>query len=78
MDYKESKRLLIADLKSMPDNGKISIFWGDRGFTPTSLAKEIEDETEIGIEHIQLHTDAMNRIAEWKKNPPKKWWQIWK
>lgn len=72
MTYEESKQALLDDLRSMPDNGKIRIFWGVDAFTLKELIKEIEDETEVGIEHIEMHIGAMELIAELKARPPKK------
>lgn len=84
MEYEESKELLIAALHSMSfgkGSKKALILWGNKSFTPEELAKEIEDETEVGKEHIELHIGAMKWIEESEKNqPPKKkfWCKFWK
>ena len=80
MEYEESRRLLIEDLRSIPDTGKVRMYWGGESFTIPQLLKEIEDETEVGKEHIEMHIGAHNLIEELKANPPKKrcWCKFWK
>jgi len=73
MEYEESKKLLVDDLRSIPnDADKVRIFWGEHGFSPNELAKEIEDETKIGKEHIRLHMQAMSFIEGLEAKPKKK------
>jgi hypothetical protein len=68
MEYKKSKRLLLKDLRSFSNKDVVSIHWGNKKFTPSTLADEIENETEIGKEHIQMHLSAMKIIEEIKRN----------
>jgi hypothetical protein len=78
MEYEESKQLLIRSLRSLYST-KACIFYGDEAYTAAELAKEIEDETEVGKKHIELCMEAMNKVDEILKNKPsKKWWQFWK
>ncbi len=78
--YKESKRLLLDDLYSLKNNKETSIYWDNISYTPLELIKEIEEETEIGKEHINMHSQAMKKILEIKNHQVtnKKWWQIWR
>lgn len=81
MEYEESKRLLLKDLHGFKNDKEIKVYWGDKSFMPSQLIKEIEDETEIGKQHIIMHRDTMNKITEIKRNRPlkkKHWWQIWR
>jgi hypothetical protein len=78
MEYEKAKQLLIKDLRGLT-NTKACIWFGDKVFTAAELAKEIEDETEIGKNHINLFMEAMNHVEQILLNqPPKKWWQFWR
>jgi len=77
MNYEESKRELIANLKSMPQSNDVIFLWGSKSFTAETLRKEIEDETKIGKEHIKLliqTTDLIQKLlAERKVKKERRW-----
>ena len=72
MKYEESKQLLIKSLRSLSST-KACILYGDKKYTAAELAKEIEDETELGKKHIELCMKAMKKAKFVMLNqPPKK------
>jgi len=79
MDYERSKRLLLADIESMPKTGEIKFFWGGKNQTPEELAEEIRNETEFGRHMVMTHAKTVEKIKEVRNRPKKKlWWQFWK
>lgn len=81
MEWEESKRLLLNDLKGVKsETDKARLFWGGEVYTISEMIHEIENETKVGKEHIQLRIDAYKHIEEWKKekSSKKKRWQFWK
>lgn len=83
MNYEKSKQALLADLKSIPDTVDINMYWDAKGYSPSALAKEVEDETEHGRQLILVHMQTITRIKKILENesvekPRKKRWQFWK
>ena len=81
MGYEESKQLLLRDFKSLSNFEGVSFEMRGKKYSAAEMIKEIENETEIGMNLIQTHARTIEKIKEVKaKHPPKKklWWQFWK
>lgn len=66
MDYKESKQILLKDIRGIKDK-KARLFIGQDSYTMPELADEIENETEMGKWQIEMHISAMETIERLRK-----------